>query len=103
MRASACNEHRAGLRVKIRTIKDPGSYRQRVFRLHFTAFDGEPQCASAHTDQMRRLRQVHPSFLRASLLRVDRDLVIASKRRDALLDPEVSTPGPEIVAIEHIG
>jgi len=56
MRASACNERRAGLRVKIRTIKDPGSYRQRVFRLHFTAFDGEPQRASAHTDQMRRLR-----------------------------------------------
>src|SRR5208337_1329151 len=103
MRAGACNDRRAGLRVEIRTIKDPGSYRQRAFRLHLTTFDGEPQCASAHTDQMRRFCQVQPSFFRASLLRVDGDLVIASKRRDALLDPEVPSPGAKIVAIEHVG
>src|SRR5215469_7955223 len=79
------------------SLEDPGTIGQRMLSLHLAPFSGSPQRLGANSECSRCPRQRHPTLTLASLLRINRDLVVGSQRGHPLACPTISVTSREPV------
>src|SRR5580658_2115091 len=90
----AMSETTGSVSLERASLEDPRTISQRMLSLHFATFNGEPQRFGANSECRRGLRQRHPTFVLANLLRVERDFVVGPQRGYPLACPTIPIASP---------